>query len=499
MKRILLIFLLFSLTEAMAQRFDFVERRNPWNASRNAAGIRQDSLSRSYAEVYMTKENGGFAGYSASDDSWNAGARTESIRHFDKISFAGHFVYDYFDGRNMCGSMFVDPGFYPVDILEFTPGRKIRESYGFMGGVAAVLGKRWTGGLKIDFEAQNYAKRKDLRHKNTRLDFEIAPGVVYHTGRFAVGAAYIFGKNSERIEAKEIGTTPDSYEAFFDKGLAFGVLERWDGSSIHLSDSDLGIRGFPVKEITQGVSVQVQQGVFYADATYRDRKGETGEKGAAWYQFDASQLTANVVLSLGSDPCRHFVRLNADWFSQDNRESIIRKENVNGIITAHNLGSVPVAGRRSLDMRGEYEWITRRIDLRAGVSWAQLDRQSTLLFPYVREQDMHAVSVFAHVVWTLGSWELTTAADFLRGGFSEREREFHTDLDPDEYPMQLTDYYNYANEYFTAPRVGAELGLRRNIKRFYVDLAARYEHGFDLRYIPQANRIRATLGVGYNF
>lgn len=107
-------------------------------------------------------------GHSSSDDSWNAGARTESVRHLKKVSFAGGFGYDYFDGRNMCGSMFTEPGYYPVDILEFTPGRKIREDYTFTGGVSAVLGRRWTGGLRVEFEAQNYAKRKDLRHKNTR-------------------------------------------------------------------------------------------------------------------------------------------------------------------------------------------------------------------------------------------------------------------------------------------------------------------------------------------
>lgn len=169
MRRILTLLMIIAVSGAAAQeRFDYVFRRNPWNGGPNAAGIRQDSLSRSYAEIYFTKETGGMTGHSSSDDSWNAGARTESVRHLKKVSFAGGFGYDYFDGRNMCGSMFTQPGYYPVDILEFTPGRKIREDYSFMGGVSAVLGRRWTGGLRVEFEAQNYAKRKDLRHKNTR-------------------------------------------------------------------------------------------------------------------------------------------------------------------------------------------------------------------------------------------------------------------------------------------------------------------------------------------
>ena len=54
-------------------------------------------------------------------------------------------------------------------------------------------------------------------------------------------------------------------------------------------------------------------------------------------------------------------------------------------------------------------------------------------------------------------------------------------------------------EYLTAKRLGAGLGVRRNIKRFYVELYARYEHGFDLQYVAQPNRVRATVSAGYNF
>lgn len=148
------------------------------------------------------------------------------MRHLKKVSFSGGFGYDYFDGRNMCGSMFTEPGYYPVDILEFTPGRKVREDYTFTGGVSAVLGNRWTGGLRVEFEARNYAKRKDLRHKNTRLDFEFSPGVMYHAGRFAVGAVYIVGTNSEKVAAEGVGPGADLYEAFFDRGLLYGSLEE---------------------------------------------------------------------------------------------------------------------------------------------------------------------------------------------------------------------------------------------------------------------------------
>ena len=312
MRRILTILMLAAVSAATAQeRFDYIFRRNPWNGGPNAAGIRQDSLSRSYAEIYFTKENGGLTGHSASDDSWNAGAKTESVRHLKKVSFSGGFGYDYFDGRNMCGSMFTEPGYYPVDILEFTPGRKVREDYTFTGGMSAVLGNRWTGGLRVEFEARNYAKRKDLRHKNTRLDFEFSPGIMYHAGRFAAGAVYIVGTNSEKVDAEGVGPGADLYEAFFDRGLLYGSLEKWGSTDIHLSTN--GVSGFPVRENTQGAGVQLQYGPFYADVAYRNRQGETGESRIIWHLFETHQVTANAALSLGTALRRHFVRVNLDW------------------------------------------------------------------------------------------------------------------------------------------------------------------------------------------
>ena len=451
-------------------RFDDVQRRNPWNGGINAAGIRRDSLSRSYAEIFGRKDCGGWMDYSASDDSWTIGARTESIRHFDKISFAGRFSYAYFDGKEMCGSMFTHPGYYPVDIIEFTPGHKIREDYAFTGALSAVLGEHWAGGLKIDFEANNYAKRKDLRHSNKRLDFEVAPGILYHRGNWAVGAAYLFGKNSERVEAKEIGTSAESYQAFFDKGLAYGILERWDGNGIHLNE--VGLTGFPIKELTHGVSVQGDWGPCYAEVTYRHRHGESGEKDTFMHDFTTSQVTAHGNAIFATPRAFHTVRLRFDWQTQENDESILRRETVNGISTVFYLGSLPIFARRALELGGEYEW---------------------------QQADLYAVTGFVRARILFRQWEFSGGADFRRGGFSEEEFEEETPLETSPYPLQLTEYYDYTNEYLTAPRLGVELGARRNIRRFYLDLSARYEHGFNLEFVPRAHRVTVLLSVGYDF
>ena len=65
--------------------------------------------------------------------SWNAGAIAKSITHLKGYSLTGSFSFDHTSGKDMSGSMFIHPGFYPVDLLEFTPGRKDLQTLRFHG------------------------------------------------------------------------------------------------------------------------------------------------------------------------------------------------------------------------------------------------------------------------------------------------------------------------------------------------------------------------------
>lgn len=483
-----------------AQRFDTAVRRNPWNGGLNRAGLREDSLSMSYAEAHFDKHNGGMTDHSVSADSWTAGLKTESVRHFDKISFAGRFSYDYSDGKDMCGSMFIHPDFYPVDIFEFTPGRKILENYAFTGGLSADLGCEWRGGLHVDFTAANYAKRKDLRHKNTRLDFEVAPSAEWHRGDWRVGAAYIFAKNSERIEAEEIGSTPDSYEAFFDKGLFYGDRALWNSNAIHLDEN--GIDAFPVKETTNGAAVQVQWRMLFGEAEYRHSSGETGEKGVVWHRFGGDALKTRITAVLHSaGGTSHFVRFCAGWSQRNNAESILVRETVGGVTNTEMIGEVPIYAERSLSLRLEYEWL--RGDgsgIRAGVDRYSRNGQSSLAYPQLREQSLDWWSLWAEGAWIVGRTELTAGLWLRNGSHGETSREVAGASSQTPYPEYLAQYAEWNAEYLTALRAGASLGIRVNIvKGFYAEVSARYEHGFRLKFVPQPNRIESILALGYKW
>lgn len=48
------------------------------------------------------------------------------------------------------------------------------------------------------------------------------------------------------------------------------------------------------------------------------------------------------------------------------------------------------------------------------------------MYPYVKGQKLHFTKMYASLIRTFGLWELTLAADYRLGGFSECETQFET-------------------------------------------------------------------------
>lgn len=489
---------LFAASQAAAQPFERIERRNFWNAGRNAAGLRADSVTISSAELYARTTHGGLRDFSEASEAWSAGAAARTITHLEKISMAGSFAFDHTSGRGMSGSMFIRPGFYPVDILEFTPGRKDLQTYAFTGAIAADIAPRWRIGAGIGFTSQNYAKRKDLRHSNYRLEMTVAPGVMYHAGGGAVGVSYVYGKNSERISAEEIGQTEASYYAFLDKGLMYGAHEVWSGSGTHLSEP--GISGFPVRETSHGIAVQGAWRGFYADVEYLHSAGQVGEKQTVWFEFPAHRLTARAALRFGRGDELRFLRLTVAWSRQANDENVLGRETSNGVTTTKIYGSNRIFEREALSVNPEYEWTGARGEFRGGVEIEALDRLSSQMYPYIYAQSVIRCRVYASGMVRLGRFDVRAGAGYASGTRTEKCRVADSGAGAGEYPRHLTAYYDLQNEYLTAPRVTAGASVRYNTRwGLYAEAGAVCTHGFDLLYIDGSGRWCETLKIGYTF
>lgn len=481
-----------------AQRYERVIRNNFWNESRNVTGMRQDTVSRSYAEAFGRFEGGGFRDTWQASKGWSAGASAASIRHLERISFAGAFSFEQKDGYDMCGSMFINPGFYPVDILEFTPGRKTLQTYAFNGGLSYDIADHWRIGGKVDFESANMSKRKDLRHTNWWLDMTVTPGFQYHKGDFAVGASYIFRKTSESIKAEQVGTAESSYYAFLDKGMMYGAYSVWTGSGLHLSEA--GVNGFPVNDFSNGAALQFQYKGLFAEIEYLNTQGTIGEKEYIWFRFPGNEVRSGIGYRYTDGNSSHSVRIKMEWKRQGLDESILEKVTQNGISTVYNHGSNRIQTKDIFFLSPEYEYVTEKMELSIGAEATWRNTLSSQMYPYLYYQSVMVWTAKAEALLHLGRVDVDLNLAFRKGNCKESKTVVNESISPQTSPYRLQDWYDRHMEYITAPGLAPGLAVRYNfLNGIYLQAEAEGLFGFNLKYAEGKSRLGAAIRIGYNF
>ena len=115
----------------------------------------------------------------------------------------GSIAYENANAWRTTGSAWIDPTHKPFDIVEATldnPGKKHRDTYQLTGAVGVDLGKGLSLGAQVDYTGANYAKYKDLRHKNKLMDLTASVGLYAPVASWLnVGANYRYHRNTESI------------------------------------------------------------------------------------------------------------------------------------------------------------------------------------------------------------------------------------------------------------------------------------------------------------
>lgn len=481
-----------------AQPYDRIERRNFWNAGRNINGLRTDSVSISFAQLQGGYESGGLRDSYMAPEGWSAGAEARTIMHLQKLSMKGAFSFVNFSGKDMCGSMSGRPGYYPVDILEFTPGGKTRQTYSFEGGITADLSGRWRLGGEIMFTSENYTKRKDLRHTNYLLDMTVAPSVMYHNGDFAAGLSYIFRKGSETVTAEVLGISSGSYYAFLDKGLMRGVYDIWDSQGTHLSET--GVSGFPAKELSHGAALQLQWRSLYAELEYLRSEGSMGEKQNIWFRFPADRFAVRAGWSSGKGPIRHFIRAEAGMEDRRNYESVMESDTQDGVTVTTVYGKNRIMHSRRYSAAPEYEVTAPGWEFRAGARLESSGEQASPVYPYLYFRRIFTGEGYAEALVKIWKFDLGGSIAFRQGTFSDTESLADSGMSAPQEPYYMEEYDSMHMEYITAPRLSAGMSLRFNFwKGLYAEAAGHYAHGFRLRHLDGPDRWEGSLGIGYTF
>ena len=258
-----------------------------WLSSTNAAGLQTlpDSTRTSQAEVWASVADGAWVNYYASDDSREWGAATRSHYRVDsRVALAGEVSYRNFTGRNMSGSLFIDPTDKPFDFVEWNDGHageKQLEEYRLNGAASYGIGRRWSIGAGIDFTSANYAKRRDLRHQNRLMRMTLSPGMTWlASDKMRLGASGIFTREVEGVAVNIAGTADTDYYTMVSYGAFYGIKQLASSLDGYLTTSS---GSTPLVDRRLGGSVQMDWALaddsrWFTEATVTARDGYYGRK-----------------------------------------------------------------------------------------------------------------------------------------------------------------------------------------------------------------------------
>ena len=458
------------------------------------------------AAVYGGYEAGGYHPAFAPESLWKAGAKAQETYHGDQTSFTGAFSFEQIEGKGMFTSMFLEPGYFPIDVLEFTPGDKTRQTYKLNGGFVTRFLDDFVFGVKADYTAANYAKRKDIRHTTYGMDFQVEPtfGMVQEEegDRQSWSVAYIFRKRTETIDAEQVGAATDqSYYAFLDKGMRYGTYQVWDGDGIHLDEAGVGV--LPVREFTHGFAEQLQTGAlgFSAGLKFLWKHGTVGEKGYEWFKYRGQTYSTWFEKKWESG---HSLRLDFDLENDGLKEAVLDKVSSGGITTPtiYTYNAVSDRAWVSLDLtyaiRFRQGCLKRLQTVLHGGLW---DESSYLMYPYEDKTTRYNGMATVIAAFGFGPVDMNLRVNGGAGAWKDQGLQGGTDA-VESVPYRLEGDWLRKMEYFSTGKLGAGLTLTYHMKAvdgLFLQAEGTWLHGFGIDLLPGADRWSSTVRIGYDF
>ena len=461
--------------------------------------------SRGSAAVYGGYEAGGYHPAFAPESLWKAGAKAQETYHGDNTSYTGSFSFEQVEGKGMFTSMFLEPGYFPVDVLEFTPGDKTRQTYKLNGGFV-TQSDDFVFGIKADYTAANYAKRKDIRHTTYGMDLQLEPtfGFVYEDSeeRQSGSVAYIFRKRTETIDAEQVGAATDqSYYAFLDKGMRYGTWQVWDGDGIHLDEAGVGV--FPIREFTHGVAEQLQTGSlgFSGGLEFLWKHGTVGEKGYEWFKYRGQSFSIWGEQTWAS---RHSLRVDFALELDQLKEAVLDKVSSGGITTPTIYAYNAVSDRAwaTLDLTYTVRFQKGHLKrLQAVLHGGDWDESSYLMYPYEDNTSRYNGMATVLAAFGFGPVDLNLRVNGGIGTWKDQGLQGGTP-EVESVPFRLESDWLRKMEYFSTGKLGAGLTLTYHMKAvpgLNIQAEGTWLHGFGIELLPGADRWSSTLKVGYDF
>lgn len=175
-------------------------------------------------------EQGGFKDLFQPESLLRGTLDAASRRTIDKVSVFGRFAYSYETAANSTWRGWIDPYETPFMLADSIPGNLSLERYAMQAGIGLPLGGGWSAGVELSYDVALMAKHRDLRNKNTAMDFRVAPGIHWQGRRMGAGLDLGYQRGTEKVEY--------SQESSNSEHLLFALYGLWLGQGYGFSSAE---------------------------------------------------------------------------------------------------------------------------------------------------------------------------------------------------------------------------------------------------------------------
>lgn len=203
---------------------DKIEWMNPWLTTSNSAALGYNEVFlkdiKSYSEGSLSGyyQSGKLQNYYTPETTYGGVFDINSYIKLGKAYLKGGFSYDYSNSLNSKWRGWLDPTHTPFMLADSIPGNLSLEKYDMEAAIALPVSKSTLVGLDVKYQVGIMAKHKDLRNRNTIMNFEVYPSFVTKFGDFSVGLNLGFARNTEKVEYLQVDASTEKY-LFYIYGL----------------------------------------------------------------------------------------------------------------------------------------------------------------------------------------------------------------------------------------------------------------------------------------
>lgn len=203
---------------------DKIEWINPWLTTSNSAsfGLNETFLKEigSYTEGALSGyyEGGRLQNFYSPQSSYGGNFDIESYLKLGKSYLKGAFEYGYSNCVKSKWRGWFDPYHTPFMLADSIPGNLSIESYNMEAALAIPMGRKVLLGVDFKYNVGVMAKHKDLRNKNTIMNFELYPSFMYSGDSFNFGISVGYARNTEKVEYLQVDASTEKY-LFYLYGL----------------------------------------------------------------------------------------------------------------------------------------------------------------------------------------------------------------------------------------------------------------------------------------